>query len=99
MEKKGYVTLKQLSQNLKIKTNTLYVWAIQGKIDYYKKNNRIYVKQVKKADLLYEKVCPNCNTRFLCFRDTQKYCQKKCSGQYRSRNWARRRKMAAEAKK
>lgn len=89
--KEGYVTLKELSKKLKIKANTLYCWAVRdNKLKWYKEKNRIYVQDVERASLFHEKVCPNCNARFLCFRATKKYDKKICGSQYRARNWARR---------
>lgn len=94
--KEGYITLKELSRKVQIKSNTLYVWATEGRIKFYKEKNRIYVQDVDRADLLYQKTCPNCNTVFQAFRDSQKYDKKQCSSQYRSRNWARRKRQKAK---
>ena len=91
----NYVTLKELSRKLKIKPNTLYVWATQqGRLKYRVENRRILVEDVNLQDLLYEKTCPNCHKVFYAMNKRKKFDKRVCAKRYTARQSYRRRKEA-----
>lgn len=85
-----FVTLKELEHRTGIKANTLYYWAMKGRIQYFKDGNRIYVENLDKERLLYKKTCPECGKVFHTIYSFQKFDERKCSARHTSRNWARK---------
>lgn len=87
-----YVTLKELGNKVRVKPNTLYKWAREGRLKYRKENGRILVEDVGREKLLHKKTCKECGRLFYTVHPRQEYHRSKCAARYRAREWARRKR-------
>lgn len=86
-----YISVRELSGKTRIKAQTLYKWATEGRLPSRKTpDGRLHVLDMSRTELLHERTCPECGRVFHTMYPRQKFDTRLCESRHTAREWYRK---------